>query len=100
MANPKIIDRPDLLELDAIADVEEIYEKRSFKWTSRISALSEAFDPFSCNSDTGMLKEVRVNAAGKRFVFRQENAGVGTAKKDEMRISQDPPCGNDRLRDA
>ena len=73
MANPKIIDRPDLLELDAIADVEEIYEKRSFKWTSRISALSEAFDPFSCNSDTGMLKEIRVNAAGKRFVFRQEN---------------------------
>ena len=73
MANPKIIDRPDLLELDAIADAEEIYEKRSFKWTSRISARSWALDPFSCNSHTGMPKEVRVNAAGKRFVCRQEN---------------------------
>ena len=73
MANPKIIDRPDLLELDAIADVEEIYEKRSFKWTSRIYALSEALDLCNLCPDTGMLKEVRVNAAGKRFVFRQEN---------------------------
>ena len=73
MANPKIIVRADRLECYAIACVEEIYEMRSFKWTSRIFALSEAFDPFSCNSDTGMLKEVRVNAAGKRFVFRQEN---------------------------
>ena len=73
MTNPRIIDGPELLELDRTVDVEEIYEKRAFKWTGRISTLSDALDPFSCNSGTGMLKEVRVSAAGKRFVFRAEN---------------------------
>ena len=72
MENPAIIDRPELFYLNTEAEVKEVYEKGTCRSTVRIITLSDVNDLLL---DTGAdtLVEVRVRAAGKRFVYREEN---------------------------
>ena len=72
MDNPAIIDRPEQLYLNTKAEVKEVYEKGTCRSTARIITLSDVNDLlFDTGADT--LVEVRVRAAGKRFVYREEN---------------------------
>ena len=72
MDNPAIIDRPEQLYLNTEAEVKEVYEKGTCRSTVRIITLSDVNDLLLDNgADT--LVEVRVRAAGKRFVYREEN---------------------------
>ena len=70
MTNPTIIDCPERYELDATADIEEIYENRTLRSQAYISMLSDIVSEID---DATAIIEVRVRAAGKRFVLRQEN---------------------------
>ena len=70
MTNPTIIDCPERYELDIIADIEEIYENRTLRSQAYISMLSDIVGEID---DPKAIIEVRVRAAGKRFVLRQEN---------------------------
>ena len=70
MTNPTIIDCPERYELNTIADIEEIYESRTLRSQTYISILSDIVSEID---DASAIIEVRVRAAGKRFVLRQEN---------------------------
>ena len=72
MDNPAIIDRPELFYLNTEAEVKEVYEKGTCRSTVRIITLSDVND-LLLDTDANALVEVRVRAAEKRFVYREEN---------------------------
>ena len=72
MDNPAIIDRPEQLYLNTEAEVKEVYEKRTCRSTVRIITLSDVNDLLLDNGANALV-EVRVKAAGKRFVYREKN---------------------------
>ena len=72
MENPAIIDRPEQLYLNTEAEVKEVYEKGTCRSTVRIITLSDVNDLLLDNGANALV-EVRVRAAGRRFVYREEN---------------------------
>ena len=72
MDNPAIIDRPERFYLNTEAEVKEVYEKGTCRSTVRIITLSDVNDLLLDNGANALV-EVRVRAAGKRFVYREEN---------------------------
>ena len=72
MENPAIIDRPEQLYLNTEVEVKEVYEKGTCRSTVRIITLSDV-NGLLLDNGANALVEVRVRAAGKRFVYREEN---------------------------
>ena len=58
--------------LNTEAEVKEVYEKGTCRSTVRIITLSDVNDLLLDNGANALV-EVRVRAAGKRFVYREEN---------------------------